>query len=74
MMDILEKEWNKFKDIVIPEDAPDYQIKDMKQSFFAGIIVTANIMKKTNENEIAEMLDKLEDEVIEYLILNKLMD
>jgi hypothetical protein len=46
----------------------------MKRSFFAGIIVIIDILKEANENEIVKTLDKIQDEIIEYLILNKLID
>ena len=56
---IIENEWQKFKSMCIPEDAPQVQLTEMRRAFYSGIAVFFSLTSdKAVENQTEEESDK----------------
>jgi hypothetical protein len=66
-MNTIQEKWESFKILVIPNDAPRIQIKEMRNAFFAGAISVISITDAISEVNVSEdagvaMLEGLHDE------------
>jgi len=66
-LSLLEKEWDKFKSAVIPDDASDEQVEDMMSAFFAGAIVITSMITKAVKDKDIGAANKIQDEIMEYV-------
>lgn len=61
----LLEEWNSFRANVIPVNASEIQITEMRRAFYAGAVATFAMQKKA-AGDIPEMLEDLLDELSQY--------
>jgi hypothetical protein len=45
------EEWNVFRDVVIPKDASEIQLREMRRSFFAGASMCFTLLVNHTNNE-----------------------
>ena len=45
------EEWNVFREMVIPKDAPEGQLREMRRSFFAGASMCFTLLVNKTETE-----------------------
>jgi hypothetical protein len=73
MLPSIESEWQSFKDLVIDPEAPEYQIIDMKNAFYAGVkslmmlesgLVKSNLSKEKK----SKVFDSWNFEVDQYFV------
>lgn len=69
----IEIAWLAFKEVVIPADAPDEQISDMKKAFYAGALSLFNTLVYNVDQASDEPTDKdmqmaqdIDDELEEF--------
>lgn len=58
-MSTIKQKWEEFRDQVIPEDAPNEQIRDMELAFYSGTFAMLNLTTIINfeeEDKAAEMM------------------
>lgn len=75
MSDHIQKEWEAFRDKVLPDGAPEVQLREMRRAFFAGAISLRGVMFKVLEdtgdpNEVTEgdlrVMEDINDEFERY--------
>lgn len=66
-MKTIESECDYFLEMVVPDTAPEVQIKSMRQAFYAGAISMHRLMlsatQDENEDVCVNKLDQLSDEI-----------
>lgn len=66
----LRNEWDKFKEKVVPKDAPKVQQDEMKIAFFGGCWLMLNkmlvISDSLNETEAAVVIERLYKECVDF--------
>ena len=45
------EEWNVFREMVIPKDAPENQLREMRRSFFAGASMCFTLLVNRTDTE-----------------------
>lgn len=45
------EEWNVFREVVIPKDASEIQLREMRRSFFAGASMCFTLLVNNTNNE-----------------------
>lgn len=55
------EEWNVFREMVIPKDAPETQLREMRRSFFAGASMCFTLL--VNKTETEDLGMKLMDDL-----------
>lgn len=53
-MNTIQQEWESFRDEVIPDDAPNIQIIEMRRAFYAGAQAVLNLQIAITGPEISE--------------------
>jgi hypothetical protein len=58
------EEWNVFREMVVPKDAPETQLREMRRSFFAGASMCFTLLVNKTETEDLGMalMDDLDSE------------
>ena len=58
------EEWNVFREVVIPKDASEIQLREMRRSFFAGASMCFTLLVNNTDNEDLglELMNDLEAE------------
>ena len=58
------EEWNVFREMVVPKDAPETQLREMRRSFFAGASMCFTLLVNKTETEDLGMvlMDELDAE------------
>jgi len=71
-MGLIEKSWEQYKNMVIPKNAPEIQITECRQAFYAGasILFTSIIMfleagKEPTDSDMEKMID-VQKEIDEF--------
>lgn len=71
-MNTIQERWESFKKDVIPEDAPEFQVQDMKRAFYSGVIAMMNIDLVVSEDGVSDeaavaMLEGCHQEARQYV-------
>jgi hypothetical protein len=60
-MDTVKKQWEDYRDKLIPDDASEIELRDCKQAFYAGMMsffrLQFSITDDMDEDTGAEMMD-----------------
>lgn len=63
--------WESFRNDVIPYDAPEDQLREMKRAFFAGahsmFHLIGYVSDTQTEDEAMKMFDYFENEIMEFV-------
>jgi hypothetical protein len=71
----IKKNWETFAKVAIPLDAPEFQLDQLRKSFYAGVcMMFGDINEKmedpnTSDTEGGEFLKEINDEILEFLEL-----
>lgn len=70
-MNTIQSEWEHFQKIVIPEDASQTQIIEMKKAFYAGAMSLMRMQHRLfdsgmNEDAVIAIIDGIESELIMF--------
>lgn len=60
MGDLVRCQWDLFRAMVVPADAPPVQVKEMRRSFYGGIEAALRIQQRLAEDEEDVAVEKLE--------------
>ncbi len=67
----IETMWNLFVKLIMPKDAPDIQIREMKKAFYAGFIECFKIMSDVStdlsESDAVLLFEKINKEAQTYI-------
>jgi hypothetical protein len=64
----LEAEWQSYKTVVIPVDAPEIQFRESKKAFYAG---ARSLLSLLVSKESPNLISELDSELNEFLSLVK---
>ena len=70
-MNTIQSEWEEFRDKVVPEDAPNEQIRDMEIAFYSGAHSLLNltmVVSQHKEDAAVEMLEGLHVESNQFFV------
>lgn len=62
--------WSKFRDAVVPKDAPPHQFEEMRRAFYSGgwtvfeLVIAAS--KNMSEEEAEKVLNGIDEEFKEF--------
>ena len=63
----IQKEWETFRNMVIPDDVGEEQIADLKYAFYGGVLIMfgvfRNLPEVENDDEIANIICSIDDEL-----------
>ena len=65
-MNTAQQAWEDYRAATMPKDAPDVQVAETRQAFYAGALATFQLMiafSEYSEEAAAEMLDTLNEEI-----------
>lgn len=66
----IQQEWEIFRDMVVPKDAGEAQIADMRNAFYAGAGMMFALVKEAtdlpNEDAACAVLESLTEECVSF--------
>ena len=66
----LADKWAEFQERVMPDEASDLQVREMRRAFFGGALVMFNLVTETadqDEDTAVAQLESLRREAVYYL-------
>ncbi len=69
MIPTLAQQWDEFKNLVIPKDAPEIQVVEMQRAFYSGCLITLIQLQNSldfSELERDRFMQRITKEVREY--------